>query len=253
MEVAGIEEQEVKVADEEGRRLQEGPDEKDGAVTLLDVLGWKGIWEKRKDALDILFSFIEEIEKKSEELLDKQSKSDLILRGVETSIISISDTIAIVTPTAKVVDPKIVLKLHAAICDFIIPESIRRHIPMRGATAYGSFAIKDHIMIGSAIDEAASWHEAHDWIGVTMTPSAYLKTGRNAPEGWVSYTPPYKGRGFGETFCVKWDFNCSGSEGSQDGLIEKYFYEQGPHTPEIAAKYTNTLKFLDDMKQLPLS
>ena len=248
MDEASIEEQEVKVADKEARRLQEGPAEKDGAVTLLDVLGWKGIWEKRKDALEILFSFIEEIEKKSQELLDKQSKSDLTLRGVETSVISISDTIAIVTPTAKAVYPKTVLKLHAEICDFIIPESIMRHIPMRGATSYGSFAIKDHIMIGSAIDEAASWHEAHDWIGVTMTPSAYLRTGRIAPDGWVPYIPPYKGKGFGETFCVKWTFGSTKDEEKQMDSIEKYFYEQGPHTPEIAAKYTNTLKFLDEIK-----
>lgn len=248
MDEASLEEQVVEATDKEKRMLQVGMAEKDGAVTLLDVLGWKGIWEKRKDALDILFSFIEEIEKKSKELLDKQSESDRTLRGVETSVISISDTIAIVTPTAKAINPKIVLKLHAEICSFIIPESIKRHIPMRGATAYGSFAIKDHIMIGSAVDEAASWHEAHDWIGVTMTPSAYLKTGRSQPDGWVTYTPPYKGKGFGETFCVEWDFNCSGSDGSQGGQIEKYFYEQGPHTPEIAAKYTNTLKFLDRVK-----
>ena len=34
------------------------------------------------------------------------------------------------------------------------------------------FAILGNIFVGKAVDEAASWHEQADWIGVHLTPSA---------------------------------------------------------------------------------
>ena len=219
------------------------PDEKEGAVTFLDVLGWKGIWEKRSDALDTLFTFIGEIKAISDKITTTYGSTESSMRAAQTTVLSISDTIAIFTPSPKHTDPIHTLQIHAEICKFIIPESIKRSIPVRGATSFGKFSTKEAIMIGPAIDEAASWHEAHDWIGVTLTPSANFKINRKTAIGWRTHQPPYKNKGFGKTGCVEWEFNETGKS------IEEYFYEMGPHIPEIAAKYSNTLQYLDVLKE----
>jgi len=230
-------------AEETSRKKTELPDDKEGAVTFLDVLGWKGIWEKRSDALDTLFNFVGEIRTISDRITTTYGSTENSMRAAKTTILSVSDTIAIFTQRPKQADPIHTLQIHAKICSFIIPESIKRCIPVRGATSFGKFSTKEAIMIGPAVDEAASWHEAHDWIGVTLTPSAKLKINRKIAMGWREYKPPYKNKGFGCTGCVEWEFNETGKS------IEEYFYEMGPHIPEIAAKYSNTLDFLDNLKK----
>lgn len=223
------------------RKKTELPEEKEGAVTFLDVLGWKGIWEKRNDALDTLFNFVGEIKTNADLVTTAYGSTERTMRAAKTTVLSVSDTIAIFTPKPAQADPIHTLQIHARICSFIIPESIRRYIPVRGATSYGKFSTKEAIMIGPAVDEAASWHEAHDWIGVTLTPSANFKINRSEAVGWKSYTPPYKNKSFGETGCVEWAFDELGKS------INEYFYEMGPHIPEIASKYSNTLRFLDEI------
>ena len=154
---------------------KKGPDNIEGTVTFLDVLGWKGIWQKQHDALNILFEFIEGIKERAERVNYNYGEKEESMRGVETTVISVSDTIALFTPSHEYADPRHALQIHGEICSFIIPESIKRGIPVRGATSFGRYSIKEAIMIGPAVDEAASWHEAHDFIGVILTPSANLK------------------------------------------------------------------------------
>ena len=215
------------------------PDDSEGAVTFLDVLGWKGIWQKQDNALSTLFEFIEDIKNKANLITMAYYGNETgSMRAISTTVISVSDTIAIFTPSLGAEDLIRALQIHGKICSFIIPESIKRKIPVRGATSIGRYSTKDSIMIGPAVDEAASWHEAHDFIGVILTPSANFKIKRVEVEGWKKYRPPYKNKGFGETGCVEWNFDA------EDKSIEEYFYDMGPHIPEIAAKYSNTLDFL---------
>ena len=204
-----------------------------GAVTFLDVLGWKGIWERHNDAADRLYSLVKEIEDKATHFDEVAGNENKEMRGIRTTVLSISDTIAIFTPG----EPKGSLKIHAELCKHAIPESVRRLIPLRGATCYGEFSIKENIMVGPAVDEAASWHEDTDWIGVFLTPSA-LYSIEDLPCGWINYSPPFKSKGFGLTGCVDWKFNIT------EKSLEEIFYDMGPLIPEIASKYSNTLKFL---------
>ncbi|MEH6589149.1 MAG: hypothetical protein V7746_02770 [Halioglobus sp.] len=205
-----------------------------GAVTFVDVLGWKGIWLK-KQADDVIG--------KLQQLVDLADKTKKEFRGtdmyVEAEVLSISDTIVILSKGA----PEKALQLHAQICAKLIPDSIRKGIPVRGATAYGKFLTGNGTtLVGPAIDEAAAWHEATDWMGVIMTPSAEYQYTPSKP--WVKYIEtPIKSSGLREFFVVDWSNQIGDKE------IRKLFSDAGPLDPAIAPKYKNTLRFLDKMKQ----
>lgn len=207
---------------------------KNGAVTFLDVLGWKGIWTKQQDAINILHGLVVELKDFADYITSNISETIPEMRGQTTSVLSISDTIAIFTPG----DPKHSLEIHAGICQFAIPESVRRKIPLRGATSYGEFSIKEHIMVGPAVDESASWHEATDWIGVIFTPSAIFNLKDDIPPNFAKYDRiPFKKK-CGLNYCVDWKMD-------QIDDVNRIFLEMGPHIPEIAPKYLNTLDFLN--------
>jgi hypothetical protein len=214
--------------------LEPNIQEKQGAVTFLDVLGWKGIYERRQssEAINLLSGLFTLILHESKNITESIATSDE-LKGEETTVLSISDTIAIFTAG----NPYHTLKTHGLICQKAIPESVRRGIPVRGATSYGRFSTKDNIMIGPAVDESASWHESTDWIGVIMTPTAKFELQGEYPDIWTEYKDiPLKKKINGIDRCVDWFL---------DGNPSKLFAEMGPHVPEIAPKYLNTLSFLN--------
>src|SRR6478609_8047361 len=72
-----------------------------GVITLLDVLGWKGIWQRRDgiDAINKLTALVNRIQKNIQRTQDKYSErsGDTALVFPQTRVISISDTIAIVS------------------------------------------------------------------------------------------------------------------------------------------------------------
>ena len=210
-----------------------------GAITLLDVLGWKGIWQKGFDPVIELSSFISLLKVEARRITDDLCNQYQELRGSQTEILSISDTIAIFTPGPAV--PAIAL--HAGICSIAIPESIKRTIPVRGATTFGKFRYLNNIMIGPAVDEAAEWHETCDWMGVHLTPSAFLSVRGRLPFGWTLYPAPFKQGKYGDAACVIWNYD------GQEPEIMQQFYEMGPHGPAVAHKYLNTLAYLKHIKQ----
>ena len=93
-------------------------------------------------------------------------------------------------------------------------------------------------MLGYAVDEAASWHEVTDWIGVALTPSAYFKIKESHLKSICIYNAiPFKRPEKNLTLCVDWSYS------DLKGLM-KIIDRKGPHVPEIAPKYLNTLAFL---------
>ena len=210
-----------------------------GVITLLDVLGWKGIWQKGFDPVIELSSFINLLKAEARRITDDLCTQYQELRGSQTEILSISDTIAIFTPGPAVA----AIALHAGICSIAIPESIKRKIPVRGATTFGEFRYLNNIMIGPAVDEAAEWHETCDWMGVHLTPSAFLSVQGLLPFGWTLYAAPFKQGKYGDAACVIWSYD------GQEPEIMQQFYEMGPHGPAVAHKYINTLAYLDHVKK----
>lgn len=206
-----------------------------GVVTFLDVLGWKGVYDRQPNAIRQLTYLIEGVEKRAE-----------VERGGPFSIQvkSISDTIAFFTFCEEEAASR-VIEIHGQLCQWIIPESINAEIPVRGATSYGSFEISGsgNIFVGKAVDEAASWHEQSDWIGVHLTPSAdFVFKSEEINSAWIAYPPPNKIRLEWKPRCVNWAGNFK-SQGDVEG-IKTRFRRLGPIVPEIAGKFTNTLAFI---------
>ncbi|WP_306010096.1 hypothetical protein [Bacillus sp. MMSF_3328] len=217
-----------------------------GAVTFLDVLGWKGKWKDSYESIYTLKNLINMTEttaKKVHEeviqLFKREASYFKELRGATTEILSISDTIVIFTKGPAIPT----LLIHARICREILPESIKQNVPLRGATSYGDYSRDGNIMIGPAIDEAASWHETTNWIGVSLTPSGLYAAKEEDIEEWTEYSVPYKKKVSPMlNKCVKWYLDPA------EAFV--LFEKMGPHVPEIAEKYLNTFLFLKAQEKL---
>lgn len=127
-----------------------------GAVTFLDVLGWKGIWERNKHAINNLQDFVCKMQEKAKEISEKYGDDpDLRGKSKPTEVVSISDTIAIFTSAS----PQVAISIHSELCSWALAYSFAQELPLRGAISYGEYSIADNIMLGYAVDESASWHE----------------------------------------------------------------------------------------------
>ncbi|WP_441292258.1 hypothetical protein ACSRUE_19290 [Sorangium sp. KYC3313] len=205
-------------------------------MTFIDVLGWKGIWLRRTGP---------EVVRHLKKLVDT---AEMMVRGAdETKVLSISDTIVLLT----IGEPKIGLQLHGDVTAQMICDSISYGLPLRGATACGQFFVEPpSILVGPAVDEAASWHEATDWIGVIQTPSAFLAYDGIGP--WREEHAPVKGGGVRpfKIPCVDWP-RVWRKQGRTRQELQRYFSAMGPFDTSVATKYTNTLLFYgDDLQTL---
>lgn len=207
-----------------------------GAITFLDVLGWKGVYDRKRDAISGLKTLVEG--------LQNESKTQRGRLTGETLVKSISDTIAFFT-TCPESEAATALSMHAELCQWIIPRSIDSEIPVRGAIAFGDFEIHENIFVGRAVDEAAAWHEHGDWIGVHLTPSAeYVLDDAAESDPWVRFTPPNKTRLDWKPRCVDWTTKWPDRD-VEVAAIKGKFRRLGPILPEIASKFTNTLGFIE--------
>lgn len=210
-----------------------------GVITLLDVLGWKGIYSRKKNAIYSLATFIEKIREKSEEHRGKINDG--------TEVLSISDTIVIYTPCSEE-EVSEAIDIHRALCQWIIPESIYEGIPVRGAISYGEVKVQKNIYVGKAVDEAASWYEQADWIGVHLTPSAeFIIDIKDDRAKWIKFSTKCKNQMDKELYCVNWTADWQDKK-QEIKNIEKKFCKLGPITPEIVGKFKNTLKFIEEIK-----
>ncbi len=244
LKIKGAEEIEDSKREEDAKKIEIVPNQ--GVVTILDILGWKGIWQRNKNALQDLDDLVNEIETFA-------SSSSKLFRnfqkfGVEdniTKVMVISDTI-VITTSAEENDSNNALDLHGLICKDAIPYSIMKGIPVRGATCYGEFATGKGInsFVGKAVDEAASWHETTDWIGVIMTPSAKYSYHTPTEDYWKETDPPFKNNLKFSTYGVNWI--------NQEDLslqeILKAFINLSPIIPDIVNKFENTIKFITPEK-----
>lgn len=144
-----------------------------GAITLLDFLGWKGVWlndyKKRsefpslciRNSLQALAKFITEAQKISEEYCSN------------CTFLSISDTIAILSSCEKDDGTNYrCLQTHSVISSLLLDAAANEGFALRGATTIGEHASLDNIIVGPGVDECASWYEQADWLGVVYAPSA---------------------------------------------------------------------------------
>lgn len=211
-----------------------------GIVTFLDVLGWKGLWQSNREAVEQLKQLVEETRNKADKIVSKYNKQEnaksVLHKDIKIKVLSISDTIVFLTEVESIE----AIKCHAQLCAWLLEYALSKGFPLRGAISYGEFNESMNIMLGPAIDEAAAWHESTDWIGVILTPSAqmYIRDKEN-----IAYVTDYEHIPFKKGIktlhkCVDWDFE-------NKEILYDIFLDKGPHMPEVAPKYLNTLEFLN--------
>lgn len=208
----------------------------DGVVTFLDVLGWRGVYDRNPNATVQLSLLVDGLRKQGERQRGRV-QGDIIVK-------SISDTIAIFTH-CDIKEATKAINIHGELSAWSIRKSIESEIPVRGAISFGGFAIQDNIFIGKAVDEAAAWHEYADWIGVHLTPSAeFVFDITRGGADWVQYTPPNKSAMPWQPHCVDWTRSWSDRSQEVDKIKAK-FRNLGPIVPEIASKLLNTVNFIE--------
>lgn len=225
----------------EGVNSSDRPVNKRGAVTFLDVLGWKGIWQKKDDPIRTL----DNLRRKLEEKVPTASKGRFV--GI-TDVVSISDTIVLLTEVPPSESPNDALTLHGQLCAEILLYSLEKQIPLRGATGFGEFSVnaERNLFVGKAIDETASWYEQGVWIGVFMTPSALYSYSENVSKWWIRYEPPLKNGIEFNTFSAVWMEVVDGEKTVSE--IITLFERMSPIVPELLSKFSNTQEYLNKIK-----
>ena len=148
----------------------------EGAVSLIDCLGYKGIWQKADP--DTILNQLKTIQQKSNLSLDAgifQLQQQL---GYRIRVSFLSDTVAIGfdVPKANALpdrDKGKLLHMAAQLAQKIAGEFLRMTLPlaMRGCVVYGRFEMNDNFLIGPAVDEAAEWHEKADGAFIWIPPT----------------------------------------------------------------------------------
>lgn len=213
-----------------------------GAITFLDFLAWKGLWQSQDEhkSLSDVSLLIENFRKE----LDRLSQEYFVdAKGIPlSSLISISDTIAVFTPKTSDAEVRDLLTIHANFSKYVLEECCKAQYPIRGAITYGEYSTLNNIMIGPGIDECASWHETGKWIGVHLTPTAQIYWDDFEQQDSVicKYDVPLKNN-LKALYCVRWSLPKND--------FMKLVQKSRALLPEISSKYINTQFFLEESWQ----
>ena len=207
-----------------------------GSVTFLDILGWKGIWQRDLEAISKLHRLVTMSN-------DDISRHIRGRSGIKNLVVtSISDTIIILAEG----EPNTTLEIHGEITKKIICEGLKIGLPVRGATAYGEFYYdKKTTIMGPAVDESASWHESVNWVGCIQTPSASIKYLQNSST-WISCQKiPYKSSEFrySDSLALNWVDYWRNTHRSNLFNFRETIANFSPLLPEVSKYYMNAVDF----------
>ena len=135
--------------------FKDEPQKLEGYLIFADILGWKGIWKKKdkKNIASVTF-LIKSILEKEFDREFKEKKYNISL---------ISDTFIVFSKE---------LELSNKISKKLMELCLENGLAIRGAISYGECYNRDTVYVGQAVDEAASWHDEGEEIGIFCTPSA---------------------------------------------------------------------------------
>lgn len=230
---------------------------KTGAVAFLDILGFKGIWQKRRpeEILKLLHG-VSDVVIKSYRHPPPESHWPASSPPVVTTL---SDTVVIAIDSEN----EACILLLANVLYTVIQHFYKEQLFVRGALAWGKYLQEQTTFIGPAIDDVAAWYEQADWIGVIATPKASYALDWIAATGvgvnnftveqFVKYDVPGKDRASYRLNAFNWPGYLQASFGEMPGVgktkarstMEGLFSKQDAFDASVLRKYENTLKFVD--------
>lgn len=230
-----------------------------GLVCILDALGTKGIWSREESG-----RYIGAVRNIHKHLADLKVNSDILVpSGTVLEYISISDTIIItmaIDPKVSSINPVLLIPPFAQIIMGVFGICLEHNIFMRGAISFGKFIKDANVVIGPAVDDAASFHEKPDMIGVILTPSATLLaegalemlklTNRTQSNpSIIKYRTPFKDGKYLDLFQVNWPPIRRESAIRHTRIHHladlKLLFGGNPIPEEAYSKYENTIRFYE--------
>ena len=200
--------------------FKDEPQKLEGYLIFADILGWKGIWKKqdKKDIANVTF-FIKNI-------LEKEFDRELKEKKYNISLIS--DTFIVFSKEWE---------LSNKLSKKLIELCLENDLVIRGAISYGECYNKDTVYVGQAVDEAASWHDEGEEIGIFCTPSAkqeIINNDYDLPEDFIKLKS-----GEINTFFIDW-YNKETKK-----KLDELFSKIDKSSIKVYLKYLNTEKKFD--------
>ena len=200
--------------------FKDEPQKLEGYLIFADILGWKGIWKKqdKKNIASVTFLIKNILEKEFDrELKEKKYNINLI-----------SDTFIVFSKEWE---------LSNKVSKKLIELCLENDLVIRGAISYGECYNKDTVYVGQAVDEAASWHDEGEEIGIFCTPSAkqeIINNDYDLPEDFIKLKS-----GEINTFFINW-YNKETKK-----KFNELFSKIDKSSIKIYLKYLNTEKKFD--------
>jgi len=200
--------------------FKDEPQKLEGYLIFADILAWKGIWKKqdKKDIANVTF-FIKNI-------LEKEFDRELKEKKYNISLIS--DTFIVFSKEWE---------LSNKLSKKLIELCLENDLVIRGAISYGECYNKDTVYVGQAVDEAASWHDEGEEIGIFCTPSAkqeIINNDYDLPEDFIKLKS-----GEINTFFINW-YNKETKK-----KLDELFSKIDKSSIKVYLKYLNTEKKFD--------
>ncbi|MGB6534052.1 MAG: hypothetical protein WBF33_38730 [Candidatus Nitrosopolaris sp.] len=205
-------------------RAQDGH-HKTGIVVFIDVLGMKGMSQRYKPRE--IFSKWRNVTGSFSKVLQE----GYINAGYFFRILS--DTIIITIPTE--LNQSAINGIFDLLRQPFI-DSIKTGLLLRGIVSHDEYYLSQQLIIGPAVDDAASNHDELDWIGIALSPNVYIRGGNTVNNSVVYYNIPLKNSYPG--IALNWPKFDLNRECYQ--ILQKEYGQ----TPEKAkVKYENTFSF----------
>jgi len=234
-------------------------DMKNGALAYLDILGFKGIWQR--ETVQKVIAIMNGVETLVKDTY-RESPSD---KGwnvrSEPFVTILSDTIVIGYEAEE--NPSCLFLLCNMVYN-LIHSFLNYGLFLRGAITYGRYIRERNTFIGPAVDDVAEWYEVPDMIGVVTTPKCNYQIDRYNPfimlvknlsvQAYIKYDVPDKNNKIHHLNIFNWPGYLQASfdklsepneKSDARRLIEKIFSQQEAFGAEVLRKYENTLSFID--------
>jgi hypothetical protein len=184
---------------------------KTGIVCVLDALGTKGVW-----SIDDPETYLNKLRAVHKTLIDLKDHGLKSGYPYILDYITFSDTI-IITFHWDGVETEAMIPYIVRMIDGLYSSCLAEDLLMRGAMSYGRFIKEENIIIGPAIDDAASWHDKAQLVGCVLTPNTTLlydsgidyvernpHTDYDYRQHAIKYKTPFKGGVAYDLYNVNW-------------------------------------------------
>jgi hypothetical protein len=189
-----------------------------GFVAILDVLGFKGIWQDCDP--DKVINLMRRVESESRRFFESVNKmASSYGTSMEFHSAYLSDTIVLAVTLDKDLSENLIndafdlIGFASAMCAeaWALSEPART---LRGCVSYGEFMIDHPYIIGPAVDEAALYHECADGAFIWCTDSVLNAYAAKQPDAknlggrreWWTYDVPLK-KGTISTFALDYSYS----------------------------------------------